>query len=159
MQNPQFISFNSRFAAGNLLSFVARRSIGLLPVALLLAGCNRGPQLGPVSGRISLDGKPLADAEVRFEPATGRASQGHTGANGQYELRYSRDYMGALVGSHTVRILSATEVTLPDGRFVIRPQTVPTRYNTESELRRDVESSGNVFDFELTGDTKAKSGA
>jgi hypothetical protein len=126
-----------------------------LALALAVAGCDRGPEIAPVTGRVVVDGKPIQNAEVTFEPAAGRASHGHTDQDGRYELRYDRQTMGALVGSHTVRILSATEVTLPNGKFVLRPQTVPPRYNTQSELRKDVVSGEtNVFDFELRSGKK-----
>jgi hypothetical protein len=121
--------------------------------ALSQSGCSRGPQLAPVNGRVALDGKPLASAEVKFQPAEGRSSHGITDANGHYELRYTRDQMGALVGPHTVRILSATEVSLPNGQFVLRPQLAPARYNSQSELRETVEAGvDNEFNFELTSD-------
>src|SRR5262245_45808699 len=85
--------------------------------ALCAGGCRRGPELAPVSGRVTLDGKPLDLAEVSFLPEAGRASHGVADSSGHYELRYTRDQMGALVGQHTVRITSATEVTLPNGKF------------------------------------------
>jgi hypothetical protein len=115
-----------------------------------LAGCNRGPQLAPVRGRVTLDGKAIESAEVKFQPADGRTSHGITDANGRFELRYTRDEMGALVGPHTVRILSATEVTLPNGQFQLRPQLVPARYNSQSELHEEVKAGeDNEFNFDL----------
>jgi hypothetical protein len=129
-----------------------------LPLLVLATGCHRGPEVAPVSGRVMLDGKPLEAAQVRFEPKGGRASNGHTDAKGHYELRYSRDTEGALVGPHIVRIFSATEVALPNGQFAIRPQSVPPRYNSQSELQRDVQSrTNNVFDFELSTKQQPKS--
>jgi hypothetical protein len=122
---------------------------------LTVAGCNRGPQIAPVSGRVTLDGKPLAAAEVKFEPQSGRASHGRTNENGEYQMRYTRDQMGALVGEHTVRILSATELTLPNGKFELRPQMVPPRYNTQTELHSQVKAGqNNRFDFDLSGKKK-----
>jgi hypothetical protein len=139
-----------KFPFGNAL---VARGIGLL--FFLLVGCGRGPQLAPVSGTIKLDGKPLALAEVAFQPEShSRASHGIADANGHYVLRYNRDEMGALVGLHMVQIRSATEVTLPNGKFEIRPQLVPPRYNSETELHREVKPGQNEFDFELS--TKAK---
>ncbi len=129
----------------------ATLKLTLICCLTLLAGCSRGPRVAPVDGRVTLDGKPLETAEVTFEPEAGRASHGLTDASGHYDLRYTRDQMGALVGSHTVRITSATEVTLPNGKFVLRPQLVPPRYNAHSELRKDVTASGdNHYDFDLT---------
>jgi hypothetical protein len=125
-------------------------------IALLLAGgCHRGPELAPVTGSVMLDDKPLALAEVTFQPPVGRASHGQTNDSGRYALRYTRDAMGALVGPHTVKILSATEVTLPNGQFILRPQIVPTRYNSHSELHEEVKSgTQNEIDFRLQSDKK-----
>jgi hypothetical protein len=124
-------------------------------LVLLLVGCRRGPQLAPVSGTVKLDGKPLALAEVTFQPENhSRASHGVADASGHYVLRYNRDEMGALVGQHSVQIRSATEVTLPNGKFELRPQLVPPRYNSQTELRREVKAGSNEFDFELSSKAK-----
>jgi hypothetical protein len=120
-----------------------------------LIGCQRGPQLAPVSGTVKLDGKPLGLAEVTFQPEDHRrASHGIADANGHYVLRYNREEMGALVGPHSVQIRSATEVSLPNGKFELRPQLVPPRYNSQTELHREVKPGQNEFDFDLS--TKAK---
>jgi hypothetical protein len=104
---------------------------------------------------VKLDGKPLALAEVTFQPENhSRASHGVADASGHYVLRYNRDEMGALVGPHSVQIRSATEVTLPNGKFELRPQLVPARYNSQTELRREVKAGGNEFDFELSSKAK-----
>ena len=120
-------------------------------------GCGEsGPQLAPVSGRVTLDGDPLAVAEITFQPdagAAGSASYGRTDPSGRYELLYSRKKKGALVGPHTVRIRAATELTGPGGESIVRAQLVPPHYNAESELRRDIEPDGeNTFNFELTSE-------
>jgi len=142
-------------AIRNFLSRLDCRASFWSLLLLLAAGCSNGPELAPVSGRVTLDGQPLEAAEVSFEPEIGRASHGHADQNGDYELRYTREEVGALVGPHTVRILSATELTLPNGQFVLRPQVVPPRYNTQSELHREVKPHArNVFDFKLTSKAK-----
>jgi hypothetical protein len=118
-------------------------------------GCHRGPELAPVSGHITYNGKALDLAEVSFEPTEGRASHALTDKDGHYELRYTRDAMGGLVGPHTVRIKALTELTGPKGNSIVRPQFIPARYNTQSELHCEVESGQqNVFDFDLKSDAK-----
>ena len=61
----------------------------LLP-ALLIAGCAQPdvPQLGQVTGIVTLNGEPLPHARVCFTPDTGRPSVGLTGASGRYWLTY-----------------------------------------------------------------------
>jgi hypothetical protein len=119
-------------------------------VFAVLAGCEKsGPELAPVRGRVTLDGRPLATADVMFQPEGGeRPSIGRTAADGRYELGYKRGVPGAIVGPHKVAIALVTEITRG-------PQIVPPRYNTESELRVEVEPvKQNVFDFDLTSDAK-----
>ena len=113
---------------------------------LLLSGCRHGdrPPLGMVSGTVTLDGKPLADARVIFEPAEGgRASTGSTDAEGKYELIYIRKDKGAKLGPHLVRI----SVTNPDAANV---ELLPARYNAQTTLRADVKPGSNEINFTLT---------
>ena len=113
---------------------------------LLLVGCSRSdrPPLGMVSGTVTLDGKPLADARLIFEPAEGgRASTGSTDREGKYELIYIRKDKGAKVGTHLVRISIAN----PDADNV---ELLPARYNTQSVLEAEVKQGDNTIDFPLT---------
>ena len=71
---------------------------------LPLVGCDSGPATGLVSGVVTIDGKPIGGAVVNFYPTDGRASTGTTDANGQYELAFTRQKMGAVLGSHKVTI-------------------------------------------------------
>jgi hypothetical protein len=117
---------------------------------VLLAGCgDSGPELGEVYGRGSVGGQPEADLIVMFEPrdGEGRDSFGMTNQDGEYEVGYAGERMGALVGPHTVRISRQTmdenDEPLPD----VVP--LPERYNANSDLTREVESGTNEFSFEL----------
>jgi hypothetical protein len=61
---------------------------------------------------------------------------------------FKRGQPGAIVGTHTVRIFVSPEV-------VPNPPKIPARYDTQSELRREVKSGeDNVFDFDLQSEPK-----
>ena len=114
-------------------------------VAMSLAGCGAGgdrPQLGRVSGTVTLDGKPLPDATVTFRHPQKRASHGTTDENGCYDLIYIRDEKGAAVGTHKVEIDTGTEET---------PEMVPAKYNVRTTLTAEVKAGKNNVDFDLTG--------
>jgi len=111
----------------------------------LSSGCHRStrPDLGLVHGRVTLDGKPLADAIVSFTPdGRGRNSTAFTNSDGTYSLNYIRDIQGAAVGWHTVRI-STRDIRAR------KPELAPERYNTKSQLREEVVAGENTIDFPL----------
>ncbi len=92
----------------NRLQFHAL-SVGLL--LLTACGCGRGnyPEVATVTGTVTLDGKPLEDAEITFAPKDGRASSGRTDAKGQYSLSYTKNIRGAVLGEHRVMIRKVIE--------------------------------------------------
>lgn len=118
-----------------------------------LAGCGSpGPKLGTVSGTVTLDGKPVPDAKVEFQPdGGGSPSYGTTDAGGRYELMYTHDKAGAMVGHHSVRITTGRTITDPDGEALDIPETLPARYHRDTELSADVQAGSNSgTDFKLT---------
>ncbi|HVT29982.1 MAG TPA: DUF2092 domain-containing protein [Lacipirellulaceae bacterium] len=101
-------------------------------------------QLAPVSGRVTLDGKPLANADIIFQPVGNqRPSVGRTDEKGHYDLTYKRGVRGALPGLHTVKVQVSDEV-------VKSPPSIPTRFNTQSQLHAEVKPGTNVFNFDLS---------
>jgi hypothetical protein len=116
----------------------------VLTVMMLSFACRqRGPELGEVHGTVTLDGRPLALATVLFEPkAGGHASRAVTDASGNYQLVYLRDTTGALVGSHLVKVFTASE---DDPK-----ERIPARYNKQSTLAADVGSGANEYNVSMT---------
>ena len=126
----------------------------LMAVAVMTVGCGRQtegfPELGQVEGRITLDGLSLADATVTFEPEKGRPSSGKTDEFGQFTLMYLDDVPGAVVGTHTVRISTASVVVdMEAGTEEFIPETVPADYNTDSMLTAEVFLGENDISLDL----------
>jgi hypothetical protein len=128
--------------------------INILQICFVLlvisfAGCAKtGAELAPVTGRVTLDGKPLEKADILFQPDGSKPpSSGRTDAEGRYQLAYKRGVMGGTVGSNTVRINISPEV-------VANPPNIPARYNSESELKKEVKSGQNEFNFDLRTNEK-----
>lgn len=123
-------------------------SVSLLGAAMMI-GCGKSEvPLAHVEGTILLDGQPLANAIVEFQPegpvGKVRPSIGETGPDGKYKLRFSRDRWGAVVGNH--KVLITTFSPSGDGKFKER---VPATYNSATTLRRTVERQSNWLDFDL----------
>lgn len=129
-------------------------SMGLtLLCSLSLIGCSKSeelPDLYPVTGTVTLDGKPLSGANVSFEPPGGRPSFGTTDEQGMFSLTYGIDMPGAVAGQHTVRITNDALETGPDGVPLPSDNSLPTRYNIDSQLKETVSEGENTFTFELT---------
>jgi len=115
----------------------------LVPV-LLVAGCGRsGPEVAPVSGRVTLDGQPLEMVDVVFQPKNGDSpSTSRTGPDGRYELLYKRGIVGARTGEHVVHIGFTSNI-------VKNPPNIPARYNTNSDLLVEVKPGSNEYNFDL----------
>ena len=137
----------------------------LLAVAFLSGGCGSGanlPDLGTVTGTVTLDGKPLVGVTVKFVPANGRTSSAITDASGKYELTYNADNNGAEVGEHTVYVMgqggegggNPNEEGGGGDASNVEPftGTIPAKYNEKSTLKKTVKAGDNTIDFELTSD-------
>ena len=127
---------------------------------LMLVGCTQSEYpLAPVSGMVKLDGQPLADAVVNFQPMAtegnnaGPGSTGRTDASGRFELTTMDDLNGAVVGKHKVRIYSYSpeSPSVSDEDDANTPvEKVPDQYNYRSRLEFEVPSAGTqAADFDL----------
>ncbi len=97
------------------------RSAFVLLLCASFVGCGETRRAAKVSGIVTLDGKPLGDIGVAFQPAEMQVkkgpmdavtSAGTSGADGRFELRLSdTNEPGALIGKHTVRF--ADRLALP----------------------------------------------
>lgn len=118
------------------------------------------PELGQVTGVITLDEKPLAGVAVVFQPENGRPARGMTNAEGKYELTYIRQTKGTKIGPNRVEIApseegeGAEEVESGDketqtAKSKSGKPVVPSRYNVKTELKADVKPGKNTFNFDL----------
>lgn len=113
-------------------------------------GSTHVPELGEVSGIVTLDEKPLANATVTFAPAKGRPSIGMTDTDGRFTLSFLGGHPGAILGTHKVLISTEQYVEKEDGTTDYVKESIPRRYNQKSELTADVRDSPNEFTFELS---------
>lgn len=139
---------------------IHRHLLGFLLALFLFAGCG-APKVVPVSGRVTLDGKPLPQASVEFLPViegvkvVAPGSVGETGPDGTYSLFViGTGERGAVVGHHPVAIY-VREVDVPPKPDSLsareQKQVVPARYGNGKALSFDVLPEGSTAaDFALT---------
>jgi hypothetical protein len=129
------------------------RSVILLAGCLLLAlvpmGCGgNGPKKAPVSGRITMGNRPLADATVTFvagDTTPGKApleASGKTDEQGAYSLKGHQDNSAGLPpGTYKVHISlfdRGTDTRPPRG------QLIPPAYSRNSRLTFTVTEEGST---------------
>ena len=132
-----------------------RSLVVCIAAILALSGCG-GQQFdtGTVSGTVTLDGQPLANASVQFTPTgvqnfdtPAPGSYGRTNANGEYSLKViTTDAEGALVGMHRVSItLDEEESEDPEKMDLIDDSgnRIPAKYNSQSQLTYEVKAGEN----------------
>jgi len=128
------------------------RLLLLACAALPLMGCG-GSRAVPVSGRVTLNGKPLPNATVTFQPVPKGGinieptSVGETNAQGEFTLKIlGKDQPGAVVGEHLVSI-SALQGPPPESKDdnpKPRKDLVPPAYNSNTTLKFTVPAEGST---------------
>jgi hypothetical protein len=114
-----------------------------------------------VSGTVTLDGQPLAGAQVAFEAPDGTYSSGVTDASGNFDLMFNTEQSGCLTGEKVVRIkLAGSSETMdeaPDDegnsdegvKKTATAGKIPAQYNKDSTLKATVDADHTTFQFDL----------
>ena len=149
-------------------------SLFIIFVLVSLLGCgSKGPKVYRVEGIVTLDGTPVADANVSFVPKQAGAPDdltgpllagGATDAAGKYTLTTNRGSAiggGTTVGEYQVSIVKKkmtnplTGPLAPGQRFVPQYQyEVPRAFedSQKSNISVEVVKGKNVFNFALKSD-------
>lgn len=153
---------------------MTRAILGFFLTTALLIGCQPSEPVGalppervPTTGKVTLDGKPLAGAVVVFNPVdeTGTLTQSDTGEDGSYDLKLANFPGGTAPGKYKVYI---SYLVAPNGQpqglgprsslqvsddFLNAKELLPGKYSNpgESELTATVPAEGGVFNFDLVG--------
>jgi hypothetical protein len=139
---------------------LVRRCAWFAVLLIAAAGCGKG-QLVPVRGKVKLDGRPLAQATVRYiaREAGGRDALGFTDVDGVFRLTTFQPGDGAFPGKYKVIVQPPAEVeggpaaaTPAEAQRAAprsRPKgpSLPPRYSQPDQtiLVQDVPPSGEVI--------------
>jgi hypothetical protein len=126
--------------------------LAVLPL-LVMSGCGGPDNRAEVSGSISFNGQPLASGSISFVPAEGNKgpSSGGSIVDGRYSVPRAK---GVALGKNRVSILSPVKtgrkIEFGGGRVEDEwVQSIPAKYNEQSELVREIQPGSNRLDFEL----------
>jgi hypothetical protein len=135
--------------------------VAILVAALALGGCSYDPWSPvdtlprvPIAGTVTLDGTPLAQGMIQFDPAP--ETKGTTVAaeiqGGKFAIAKAQ---GPVPGKYKVKISGRPPAKLkpgepPGGTPKPAPETIPAKYNTESTLQTEIPDGGSTaVDFAL----------
>lgn len=142
--------------------------------AMNLAGCgDDGPKLVPVSGTVTMNGKPLEGATIAFSPEPsnkeGQGADDITGPTGNYKAM-TRGRSGVVPGKYKVVVTktpssasSAAPDAFKDDPFMANLKVeVPTKgkkdtAKIEGIFDRDVPPEGGTIDFDVKATAEAAS--
>lgn len=118
--------------------------------ALLLSGCGGdGPAKYSVTGSVQLDGAPLPEGDITFEPKTKTL---HPGQSNIKDGKYSTQLEN---GSYAVKIQARKKVPLGPGEVSASGEKeklvpiIPPQFNDKTTLAVDVSGATNK-DFQVT---------
>ncbi len=127
-------------------------------IAMTLAGCGGASTGGrlPISGEVQLDGQPLDQGAIHFEPSVEEKVKVDTGAvitNGKYQLTAEH---GLVPGKYIVSITSSTKDTRTADQIMQAgseagpsKERISSKYNSQTTLNIDVKPGTNKFDFKV----------
>lgn len=102
------------------------RTIIIVLLSAVMAGCGQsGPELIPVSGVVTIDGKPASEGGVTFYGVNDPNVQlvGSIAPDGKYTIR-RRQEEGAPAGEYRVTVLITETAKRPDGSYTGLPKTI-----------------------------------
>jgi len=141
------------------LRLKAFSSAAVLVLFFLCTGCGGDPARGSVTGKVTVDGEPLADGTILFQPTgdTRGPNAGATIQNGRYRIKRDR---GATVGMNVVEITGTLKTgepkSLPSQGVRLTPEMIyeatgvrPLEFESERPLEVKIAAGANKFDFPL----------
>jgi len=136
-----------------LIRFDGRHASTVLLSALAIIGCSGDPSTPrdtfnrvAVAGTVTLDGAPLSEGMIQFDPAEGATAPMASAeiTEGKFSIEKPQ---GPVAGRYKVRISSRVPVKLkegeaPGGTPKPKPELIPSKYNAKSTLETDVPAGG-----------------
>jgi hypothetical protein len=117
-----------------------------------VVGCSDGrPARVNVSGRVTIDGKPLPLGNLKFVPVGARPSSGSINGEGQFTLGCYEDDDGVVTGLHQIQV-SSYEVV---GEKVNRHAPIKYANYTMSGITFEVTAPTDSLVIELYADGRA----
>lgn len=129
------------------MSWIQIKTWRILPAAaaLLLPGCwNSGPEMVPVAGTVTVDGKPLTVGQVMVSPDGHRPAVGVLDQNGRFQLSSYKLGDGVVKGTHPAAVMSVEQLTEKSLRW-----HAPKKYANKAQSGIVLQIDGPVDDLKI----------
>jgi hypothetical protein len=133
------------------LPFLSRRLRGwILCIAALLCfcfacGCGDGrPKRAPISGRVTIDGKPLSSGSIVVHPAGTRLATSPIGPDGRFTLSMFENEDGCILGKHPLAVVGTKMLDLTTTEWL-----VPKKYADSATSGLEIDVTGPRDDVEI----------
>ncbi|WDI42302.1 carboxypeptidase-like regulatory domain-containing protein [Bremerella sp. P1] len=117
-------------------------------MSLMLLGCadDSGIKTAPVTGTITVNGKPVPGVHVEIAPVSGdRPSVANTDENGQFKAQFLKDQFGVVPGPCVVKISYIVGAAMVN----YLPKNLSDGATEIPELNIVVPKEGLVFDYDV----------
>lgn len=129
---------------------------GLLAIlgSVSLSGCESSNKLqtAEVTGRVTIDGRPLSMGTVMFVPEHGKMATGRIESNGTFRLSTYGSNDGVIVGKCRAAVMVITSAGEENELEPARPSPIPAKYSAvgTSGLEYEVKAGEtNLFHLDL----------
>ena len=144
----------SHLLRASVARMTAPLTVANIVLAALLCGCSPDNPLGrrEISGDVQLDGVPLDQDSIRFDPMPGvkGTSSGGVIEKGKYKLPQE---MGLPDGTYRVSITSsdkkADATPVMGQNMEPAKERIDAKFNSESDVTVDVKAGATQFDFKV----------
>jgi hypothetical protein len=117
---------------------------------LLIIGCNSGPKIVPVSGKITIDGNPLTTGIIMVYQKGYRPASAVVKSDGSFTFKTLNHDDGCLLGEHPISISSKRVINDTKTEYFI-----PARYSdidkSNTKIKIDGSNSNLLIDLTWTG--------
>ena len=131
---------------------VRTATLGMMGLVLgIVLGCGgeSGPSTYPVIGNVTLDGTPVERGQIAFRDPSGQVpSAGAEITDGSYSLESQPGNMRVEITARR-EVPGKFEESNPGEKVPLLEQYIPSQFNTDSELTREIKAEANEFNFEL----------
>jgi hypothetical protein len=124
-----------------------RAAVLLAGLVFLLSGCDYGPTMAPVSGKIKIDGQPLTTGVIVVYQKGYRPATAQIQSDGHFKFKTLTDGDGCVIGEHPITVVSTKAISASSAKCLI-----PDRYGDikQSDAKIKIDGANDELVIDLT---------